>query len=173
MAWPDASRLPKFVFRGKRGSQENRELLGAMPPGEFKPGFRLSIIDCVVLLIGAVAAISLARLIPWLAFCIAFVLGHFFLFCNVFRLARPLELAWAGLFCLSAYCTVLLGQPGWTLTTVDSLVATAAVVAIEMRKPSYHGVLWQSINPNLSEWWRTAISNDNSQPKRNANRSDE
>jgi len=53
--------------------------------------FRLSTIDVIVLVAGAITASALATLNYWSwGFVIAFVLGHFFLFCNVVRMARPL-----------------------------------------------------------------------------------
>jgi len=33
--------------------------------------------------------------------------------------------------------------------------STIICVAVEMRKPSYHGVGWKWINPKLPEWWKT------------------
>jgi hypothetical protein len=101
----------------------------------FVAGFRLSALDSVILVAG-------------------FVLGHFFLFCNVVRMARPLEFAWAGLFTVLAAATVALDTPGWPITASVSLVATAVVIAIEMRKPSYHGFGWRRINPGLPDWWK-------------------
>ncbi|CAK0748261.1 hypothetical protein CCP3SC1_1760005 [Gammaproteobacteria bacterium] len=34
----------------------------------------------------------------WAGLLIGLVLGHFFLFCNVFRVTRQTELIWAGAF---------------------------------------------------------------------------
>lgn len=84
---------------------------------------------------------------------IGFVVGHFFLFCNVFRVARPLELAWAALFTALAGSTIVVEQPEWPVTLATSLVATLLVIVVQMRKPSYHGIAWQWINPELPEWW--------------------
>lgn len=120
---------------------------------EFKPGFRFSMIDGLVIVVGAIAAAVLWSRMWWIGFIIAFVTGHFFLFCNVFRIARPLELTWAGIFVVLTCCTVLVGMPGWLGTIVMSLIFAAALIHVEMRKPSYHGVLWQWVNPKLSEWW--------------------
>lgn len=47
---------------------------------------------------GIVGALSLWSTAWWLGFIVAFVVGHFFVFCNIFRVARPLELAWSGVF---------------------------------------------------------------------------
>ena len=119
----------------------------------FAPGFRLSVLDVIVLVVGVVAASTLAMADWWWGLVVGFVLGHFFLFCNVVRMARPLELAWAGMFVALAAATVVLDIPGWPITVSISLVATVVVVVVQMRKPSYHGLGWQWINPGLPAWW--------------------
>ena len=120
---------------------------------DFAPGFRLSVRDVVVIVIGAVAAFALATLVPWWGFMVAFVVAHFFLFCNVVRMARPLELVWAATFLALAASTLALDVPGWPITTAVSLAVTLVVVALQIRKPSYHGIGWQRINPGLRAWW--------------------
>jgi hypothetical protein len=120
---------------------------------EFAPGFRLSVRDVVVLVLGAAAAAYLFTLEPWWGFIVAFVVGHFFLFCNVVRMARPLELTWAAVFLALASATLLAEAPGWPVTAGASLVATLVVVGLQVRKPSYHGVGWRRINPGLRAWW--------------------
>jgi hypothetical protein len=120
---------------------------------KFQPGFRLSVIDCVVIVVGTIASTVLWLEVWWIGFVIAFVVTHFFLFCNIFRIARPLELIWSGIFVTLTWCTVTLANPSWVVTIVASLLVTACVVALEMRKPSYHGILWQRINPGLPQWW--------------------
>ncbi len=59
----------------------------------FQPGFRLSAIDIAVICAGAVATVVFWQRTWWIGFVIAFVTAHFFLFCNVFRISRPLELS--------------------------------------------------------------------------------
>ncbi|HVO84137.1 MAG TPA: hypothetical protein VMU60_06920 [Syntrophobacteria bacterium] len=120
----------------------------------FNPGFRLSALDAVVLVVGVIVAFALI-MVAWCAgFVVGFVLGHFFLFCHVLRVSRALELAWAGIFATFAAATLTLDAPGWPVTVSVSLIATWIVAAVEMRKPSYHGVGWQSINPGLLGWWK-------------------
>jgi hypothetical protein len=131
-----------------------------MPNHQFCPGFRLSKLDVFVLIAGTVAAGVATLFVWWVGYVIALVIGHFFLFCNVFRLARPLELAWAAVFVVLAGATVAVGWPGWLVTTLATLATTAIVVALEMRKPSYHGVLWQRINPGLKTWWEVTTLRD-------------
>lgn len=119
----------------------------------FSPGFRLSKLDVAVLVLGAIGSLVIGSIVWWIGFVIAFVIAHFFLFCNVFRLSRPLELIWAAIFVALAAGTVATDFPGWPITAGGSLVATAVVVALELRKPSYHGLGWEWVNPSLSQWW--------------------
>ena len=130
-----------------------RPVFDRNPQRAFAPGFRLSVLDVTVLVVGVVAALALAMMVWWWGFVVGFVVAHFFLFCNVVRMARPLELAWAGIFVALAAATVALDAPGWPVTASVSLVATVVVVVVEMRKPSYHGLGWQWINPGLPAWW--------------------
>ena len=91
-----------------------------------------------------------------MGFTIAFVVGHFFLFCNVFRLSRGLEMIWAVAFIFVMLKFYLYSDgPGRSLMTIAlwSLTTTVFVVFLELRKPSYHGTGWSRINPNLRRWW--------------------
>ena len=126
-----------------------------MPPRPFNPGFRLDAIDTLVLVAGAAGAIFLARVEWWMGLIVGFAVGHFFLFCNVFRVAKPLELTWSAIFVVLAGSTIATGQPGWMVTVATTLVATLAVIAMQVRKPSYHGIAWQRFNPKLPEWWQS------------------
>jgi hypothetical protein len=111
------------------------------------------VIDLAVLGIGSVAAAVAWQSVWWAGFVIAFVLGQFFLFCNVFRVARKPELIWSALFLAVAGPTIVTGVPGWPLSIAASLLATLAIVARELRKPCYHGIAWRRINPGLEESW--------------------
>lgn len=122
---------------------------------DFAPGFRLSIRDVIVILVGIAAASYLFTIEPWWSFIVVFVVAHFFLFCNVVRMARPLELIWAATFLALASATLLIETPAWPVTASISLVVTVVVVVLQMRKPSYHGLGWQRINPSLRLWWAT------------------
>lgn len=119
----------------------------------FSPGVRLSILDIFVLAVSIVATVVLASFTWWWGLIVGFVVGHFYLFCNVFRISRPLELIWAGCFALLAGGSILTEYPGWIVTIVASLIVTCIVITLEMRKLSYHGLGWQYINPKLNDWW--------------------
>lgn len=110
-------------------------------------------VDAGVLVLGAGATILLSTMVWWWGAVPAFVIAHFFLFCNVVRMDRSLELVWAVSFLALAGATMLLGTPGWLVTGLVSLLVTTVVVALQLRKPSYHGVGWQRINPGLPAWW--------------------
>ncbi len=124
----------------------------------FAPGFRLGVVDVFALVGGTMAAVILSMHVWWWGFVPAYVLAHFFLFCNVVRIARSLELIWAGSFVLLAGATIAIEIPNWLVTTLVSLLVTMVLVVVEMRKQSYHGVGWQRINPNLLAWWESQIS---------------
>lgn len=124
---------------------------------KFQPGFRLSGLDVVVLLVGAIACVYSMTIDRWFGIAIGFVVLHFFLFCNVLRMSRDLELIWAGVFAALAVATSQ-GLMPWPVVFAVSLVATAIVAFIETRRPSYHGVGWQKLNPRLPEWWRSAVA---------------
>ena len=126
------------------------------PPGShhhFSPGFRLSALDVIILIVGTAGAVIFGNQTWWIGLVIGFVVGHFFLFCNVFRMSRPLELAWATVFTGLAAGSIAAEFPSWIVTIVLSLCTTVSVVVLEMRRPSYHGVGWQKINPGLRERW--------------------
>lgn len=124
----------------------------------FKPGLRLSILDVLVLMAGTVGSWFLGSQVWWAGTLVAFVVGHFFLFCNVFRIARTPEFIWAGAFVLLSGATILGGFPGWPVTFGTSLLLTCGLIAREMRKPSYHGIAWQRVNPDLRRWWDAAMT---------------
>jgi hypothetical protein len=119
----------------------------------FSPGFRLSAVDLGVVTLGAVGAVASAFIDTSWSLAMGLPVAHFFLFCNVFRISRALELLWAGIFLILAGATVAWNVPGWSTTVMVAMCVTLAVVVVEMLKPSYHGVGWRRINPRLPEWW--------------------
>lgn len=131
-----------------------------MAERKFQPGFRLSMLDVIVLLIGGVASAYVATIDQWFGIAIAFVVLHFFLFCNILRMSRPLELVWAGIFASLAIGAILLNVPSWPVVFAVSSVVTVVVAMIEMRRPSYHGVGWQKLNPGLPDWWQSAAAGE-------------
>jgi hypothetical protein len=120
----------------------------------FRPGFRFTKLDAIFLLVGLYISADTAAVHPWLGIAIGFVIVHFFLFCNLVRMARPFELAWSALFLVLASSTVFAGSPPWPVTMAISFAVTVVLIGLETRKPSYHGVFWSQINPELPQWWQ-------------------
>ena len=120
---------------------------------KFQPGFRLSEMDVGIVMLGICSSVLLARFDERLGLALLFVLAHFFLFCNVLRMSRPLELIWAVLFVLLAGSTLTFGLPSWNYMLIAMLVITLILAFVQILLPSYHGVLWRKINPNLEQWW--------------------
>lgn len=122
-------------------------------PANFRPGFRISEVDVGVVILGILGSVLLGRLDDMLGIAMLFVLAHFFVFCNVLRLGRLLELVWAVLFVLLAGSTLLVGVPAWGFTFILMLAVTVVLAVVQVFRPSYHGVLWRQINPDLPQWW--------------------
>lgn len=111
------------------------------------PGFRFSWTDAVVLVVGAVLITWLARLSGELALLAGFVIGHFFLFCNVFRIGRQPELVWAGAFVALAGLSLGLECLDLRVALGLALALSTGLILREMRLPRYHGVFWKRVNP--------------------------
>jgi len=117
------------------------------------PGFRFSALDAGILAALVIASGLLYRLPSPLWWISALVGGHFFLFCNVFRLARVLELVWAFAF----LAAVLLFAVSERLSLINVLAFQApisvGVIVWEIKSPRYHGILaaWVSRDPPPSD----------------------
>ena len=120
---------------------------------DFKPGFRLSKIDVGVLVLGVAAAIWLYPISVLAASIVVFVIGHFFLFCNVFRLSRPPELIWAATYVMLMVLSTTYDILPVQYVFLAQATLTVLLVVLELRKPSYHGSLWKRVNPNLEKWF--------------------
>ncbi|MCI5123740.1 MAG: hypothetical protein D3925_04515 [Candidatus Electrothrix sp. AR5] len=120
---------------------------------DFRPGFRLSVSDVIILLIGTIGSILLHSMENPLGLVVLFTLAHFFLFCNVLRMCRRFELIWAALFLFLSVNTILFSLPDWLGTVLIMLGITAVLTVLQVRQPSYHGIFWRQINPKLPQWW--------------------
>src|ERR1041385_1540518 len=97
-----------------------------------KPGIRFSFTDA--------CAIAVCALVTWLlrdqdslfTFTFAVVLGHFFLFCNVFRVRKKFELTWAAIFFVNVIAWVCSGQFSWTHALLTQSPFTALLIALEV-----------------------------------------
>lgn len=119
-------------------------------------GARFFATDAVALLAGAALTWALATWSPegerWVAGLPAAALGHFFLFCNVFRVRRRYELAWAAAFLVNVAAWHLAGALSWGAVLAVQTPLTALAIGAEVRSPEYHGVLARRLNPHLDRW---------------------
>lgn len=124
-----------------------------MRDDRFQPGFRFSWIDAGIVASTYFVASYAATLNVLFGLIVWIVVGHFFLFCNVFRLARDLELAWAGVFLAAIISTA--SYDFLSLRMAGLLVAATSILVIflGLRRASYHGLGWQIVNPQLPSWW--------------------
>lgn len=160
-AWTEVMTRPLKV--GEVVRMIEKQLQASPPPQPqtpgFRPGFRLSIFDMAaispIITLGIAASLIAGSHVKELGAAIFVVVGHFFLFCNVFRVARSLELAWSFGFLALAFCSVWFGVPSWPATFGLAAASSLVVIGLEMRKPSYHGIFWRRINPGLLEWWQS------------------
>lgn len=104
-------------------------------------GMRFSRADAVVLLCAAMLTWGLWATSGSLALLVPVTVGHFFLFCNVFRVRRMAELLWSGAFVVNVSAWVAAGEINWWGLLAVQMPVTIAVLVVEVRHPRYHGVL--------------------------------
>ena len=115
-------------------------------------GFRFSATDGVVLVLGALLGVAGWHWLGQIGLLAPFVVGHFFLFCNVFRVRRRLELAWSALFLANIGVWIGMGAGDARWHAAAQLAVTAAVIAREMASARYHGVFARRINPRIDDY---------------------
>ncbi len=115
-------------------------------------GFRLSMIDVVILALSVSVPWLLRPSIGSMAGVIPVAVFHFLLFCNVFRIRRWKELAWAGVFLLNAGTWFVYDQMWWPGVLAIQTPVTVALIWTETRQPWYHGILARRWNPRLQDY---------------------
>lgn len=123
------------------------------PNAAFSPGFRISELDVAFMLAVFVVSSLIARFFEQLGIAGLFALFHFFLFCNVLRARRSLELLWAAAFVGLWSSALLWGVPSWTQAYALAFAVTVALTVAQVLQPSYHGAFWSAINSRLPQWW--------------------
>src|SRR5262245_20302076 len=115
-------------------------------------GFRFFGTDAVVIVVCGGAAYVLQRMEHPLWWLLLIVAGHFFLFCNVFRVRRRFEVIWAVLLVLNCAAWILLGHLDWPHVLLTQAPFTVAAVIAEARSDRYHGIFAQSANRKLQDY---------------------
>lgn len=119
---------------------------------EFDPGFRISFTDVAFLLIVSAIAAYVFNVYGAAGYTVITPAIQFFLFCNVFRIRRMAELIWVG-FYLSGLLLIFFNGISFAYSLIMGLGLGALIIASEARHPSYHGIFWQKINPDLKTWF--------------------
>lgn len=120
-------------------------------------GFRFSPTDALAICVFLGAAGVLWQQGSPLWWLLLIAAGHFFLFCNVFRIVRWRELVWAGLFVLNVGIWAWLDQLSWVWVLMCQLPITIWLVVTNMRAPGYHGVFAKRLNPRLNDYLEGSI----------------
>jgi hypothetical protein len=115
-------------------------------------GFRLSRIDLAIILTCAALTWLLWDEEHWVLI-IPFVFGHFFLFCNVFRVRSVFELTWAALLIVNFGFWVLSEKFSWLRLVLCQTPVTTALILLELRSKRYHGIGCRRINPEYVGLW--------------------
>lgn len=108
-------------------------------------GFRLSLRDAIVIAACAPVTWLLWQWLGQLALLCPVVLGHFFLFCNVFRPGNRSELVWAGVFMVNVCAWTWLGF-NWWYVLLSQTPVTLAVITFAFRRTDYHGIGWRAFH---------------------------
>lgn len=114
--------------------------------------------DVLILIIGLVGSLYLQSIDTSLSLIVLFVVCHFFLFCNIIRMSRIPELIWAANFLVFCVGSIQLNLLSLKMVFLISVVLTLVLTVYEFQKPSYHGVFWQKLNPNLKIWFEKTRS---------------
>ena len=117
-------------------------------------GFQLSRKDAAVILLCAGGTWLAWPRLGELAILFPMVLGHFFLFCNVFRVFRKYEYVWASVLILNVCAWMVLKHFDWLGVLSAQTPLTIALILLQMRSPWYHGVGARFINKHLDVYLR-------------------
>lgn len=109
-------------------------------------GFRFSIQDGVIFLGGLIATVVAWPYAGVFSLCVPFLLGHFFLFCNTFRIGGERTLIWAATFILNVFLWIFT-QAGIAHLAAQCVI-TAGLIANCVFGKNYHGFACTRINPN-------------------------
>lgn len=119
----------------------------------FDPGPRLSGTDAAVLLVMAAVTLAVWPVSSEASLWAATAFVHFALFCNVFRVALRRELIWSASFVALLVASLGTGRVPSGIAIPVAFFLGALVIAIETTQPSYCGLFWRRINPELPRWW--------------------
>jgi hypothetical protein len=112
-------------------------------------GFRFSIFDAVVTAVGVAGTVIGVVYYPPLAILIPFILGHFLLFCNTFRVGGERSLIWIGALLVNV-CWWGWAHPTdlpWASVVLTQFPVTTILIGQTVLGRNYHGIACEWINP--------------------------
>jgi hypothetical protein len=115
-------------------------------------GFRCSPLDAAVVIAAPIATWLARPVLGPMAGVICLAVGHFFLFCNVFRITRRKELLWTAACLANVTAWTLADAFSWAGILAVQTPLTAMLIGLELRSPGYHGVLARRLNPRLDDY---------------------
>ena len=101
--------------------------------------------DAFIFTGGVIATIVLWQMVDHFALFVPFLLTHFFLFCNTFRIGGERSLIWVGTFLLNMYFWI--SSQNLELHIGIQTIVTACLIAHCMFGKNYHGFACERINP--------------------------
>jgi len=115
-------------------------------------GFQFSRTDTQAIAVIMAAVLGLWRMGNPLWWILVISAGHFFLFCNVFRIVRRRELIWAGLLIFNIGVWDWSGHLTCTRVLLCQLPITVGLIIADMREPGYHGIFANRLNRRLNDY---------------------
>ena len=107
-------------------------------------GFRFSAMDAAIFLGGVVGTFALWFAIGPFALFLPLLLGHFFLFCNVFRIGGERSLIWVAAFLINVHGWSST-QNTWLHVAIQSVITAALIIQCVWSR-NYHGFACERIN---------------------------
>jgi len=108
-------------------------------------GFRFSTMDAGIFISGILSTIILWYFIGSFALLTPYLLGHFFLFCNTFRIGGERSLIWIGTFLANVYFWPQTRNL-WLHLVIQTAITVILIVQCVLGK-HYHGLACATVNP--------------------------
>lgn len=103
-------------------------------------GFRFSATDLAAIFVCVATTWGLRSTLGDFVWLLPITLGHFFLFCNVFRIWRRYELIWAVIFVVNVCVWFAINRFSWATVLLTQAPVTLTAIACEIRSDRYHGI---------------------------------
>ncbi len=108
-------------------------------------GFRFSTADLFAVTVCIVATWLLRSTLDDFVWLLPITLGHFFLFCNVFRIWRKYELIWAAIFVINVAIWTMVGHFSWGRVLLVQSPVTVILIVLQIRSDRYHGIFCRPV----------------------------